>query len=269
MLFDFRDRNSLTAFSQAVLGLLTAMHSKLILVRATTAIIQGEKNYVQKNQSRHLQMESGKRGGSIMKKLLFSLLIVLSLFLSSCSAASTGTPISSIDNELPIATQLAVGTLKLEEGGQDVTAEQAEELVVYWQVYKELSQSETAAQAEMDGLVTQIQETMTDVQMQAITDMALTQQDVITAMQGMTVVSSDSSDSTVNVPSGGDMPAGGPPDGSGAPPDGGLAMDVSGAAPDMDQVQSLQSGAGLSGVTDAPSTLIDALIEVLQEKIAA
>jgi hypothetical protein len=205
-----------------------------------------------------------------MKKVLFSLLIVLSLFLSACSAASTGTPISSIDNELPIATQLAVGTLKLEESGQDVTAEQAEELVLYWQVYKELSQSETAAQAEIDGVVAQIQETMTDVQMQAITDMALTQQDVIAAMQGMTVVSSDSSESTVNVLSGGDMPAGGPLGGSGAPPDGGVTMDMgSGAVPDMDQVQSSQPGAGLSGVTEAPSTLIDALIEALQEKIAA
>jgi predicted nucleic-acid-binding protein len=39
---------ALTAYSQAVLGLLTAMNSKLILVRAKSAIIQGVKNYVQK-----------------------------------------------------------------------------------------------------------------------------------------------------------------------------------------------------------------------------
>ena len=204
-----------------------------------------------------------------MQKLLFSLLIVLSLFLYACSTASTGTPISSTDNELPIETQLAVGTLKLEEGGQDVTAEQAEELVVYWQVYKELSQSETAAQAEMDGLVAQIQETMTGPQLQAITDMALIQQDVLTAMQGMTVVSSDSSDTMVRSPSGGSMPAGGPPDGSGALPDGGIAMDVSGVAPAVDQAQNTQSSAGLSGTAVVPSTLIDAVIESLQQRIAA
>lgn len=222
-----------------------------------------------KNQSRHLQMESHTRRGYIMQKLLFSLLIVLSLFLYACSTASTGTPISSTDNELPIETQLAVGTLKLEEGGQDVTAEQAEELVVYWQVYKELSQSETAAQAEMDGLVAQIQETMTGPQLQAITDMALIQQDVLTAMQGMTVVSSDSSDTMVRSPSGGSMPAGGPPDGSGALPDGGIAMDVSGVAPAVDQAQNTQSSAGLSGTAVVPSTLIDAVIESLQQRIAA
>lgn len=204
-----------------------------------------------------------------MKKLLFSLLIVLSLFMYACSAASTGTPISSTDNELPFATQLAVGTLKLKEGGQDVTAAQAEELVVYWQVYKELSQSETAAQAEIDGVVAQIQETMTDSQLQAITDMALTQQDVLTAMQGMAVVSSSSSESTVSAPSGGNMPAGGPPDG-GALPDGGITMDIgSGAAPAMDQEQSIQSGVGLAQVAGVPSTLVDALIESLQQIIAA
>lgn len=199
-----------------------------------------------------------------MKKLLFSLLIVLSLFLYACSTASTGTPISSTDNELPIATQLAVGTLKLEEGGQDVTAEQAEELVIYWQVYKELSQSETAAQAEMDGLVAQIQETLTDPQLQAITHMALTQQDVLTAMQGMTVVSRNSSGTTFSSPFGGNMPAGGPPaDGGGAPPDGGMAIDGSGVAPAVDQVQSSQFVTELAGTAGVPSTLIDVVIESL------
>jgi len=222
-----------------------------------------------KYQFRHLQMESRTRRGTIMKKLLFSLLIVLSLFLYACSTASTGTPVSSTDNELPFAAQLAVGTLKLEESGQDVTAEQAEELIVYWQVYKELSQSELAAQAEIAGLVAQIQETMTDAQVQSIADMALTQQDMITAMQGMTVVSSDSSESMDNVPSGGNTPAAGPPDGS-TPPDGGMTMDMgSSAAPAMDQTQSSQSGVGLSGASGVPSTLIDALIEALQQKIAA
>ena len=222
-----------------------------------------------KNQSRQMQIESGTRRGNITKKLPFSLLIVLSLFLYACSTASTGTPISSTDNELPIATRLAVGTLKLEEIGQDVTAEQAEELVVYWQVYKELSQSETAVQAEMDGLVAQIQETMTDPQLQAITDMALTQQDVLTAMQGMSVVSSNSSDTTVSAPSGGDMPADGFPDGGGAFPGGGIAMDVSGVTRATDQAEDAQTNLDSIETAGVPSILIDAVIESLQQKIAA
>jgi len=85
----------------------------------------------------------------------------------------------------------------------------------------------------------------------------------------MTVVSSDSSDTMVRSPSGGSMPAGGPPDGSGALPDGGIAMDVSGVAPAVDQAQNTQSSAGLSGTAVVPSTVIDAVIESLQQRIAA
>jgi len=42
----FGTGKALTDYSQAVLGLLTAMDSKLIPVRAKIAIIQGVKNYV-------------------------------------------------------------------------------------------------------------------------------------------------------------------------------------------------------------------------------
>jgi hypothetical protein len=215
------------------------------------------------------QVEWGARIGIIMKKLLFALLIVLTVLLSACSTAATGTATNSTDNDLPIVTQLAVGTLELAESGPDVTAEQAEELVLYWQVYKELGQSETAAQAEKDGLVAQIQETMTDAQIQAITDMALTQHDVFTALQGVAMVSSSSGDSTVSAPSGGDIPAGGPFAGDGsAPLEGGIAMEVSGAAPAMDQAQSSQPVTGLTAATAVPSTLIDAVLESLGEKTA-
>jgi hypothetical protein len=125
--------------------------------------------------------------------------------------------------------------LKLAGTGQDISAEQAEELIILWQTYKQLSESDTAAQAEVDGLVVQIRESMTTAQRQAITDLQITQQDVFTAMQGVSVTTNSSSESTVSVPSGsasGGAPAGGPPsDGGGAPPDGGMGMDMGGGAP--------------------------------------
>jgi hypothetical protein len=117
-----------------------------------------------------------------MKKLVFPLLVILAIVLSACSSQSTGTSIPSANNDLPIETLLAVGTRKLDGTDQEVSVEQAEKLVLYWQVYKELSQSETAAQAEIDGLIAQIEETMTDDQMQAITDLSITQQDVLASM---------------------------------------------------------------------------------------
>lgn len=202
-----------------------------------------------------------------MKKFFFSLLMIFTIALTACSSQSTGTPVSSNNSDLPIETELAVGTLKLDGTDQDISFEQAEELVIYWQVYKELSQSETAAQAEIDGLVAQIQEAMTDDQMQAITDMNITQQDVFTSMQGVTVASSSASNSTVSLlsssSSGGSMPAGGPP------ADGGMPADMGGAAPapSTDQSQSVQAAPSIS--TGVPSALVEAVIQSLQQKIAA
>ena len=200
-----------------------------------------------------------------MKRLLTFTLIAL--LLTACSAASTGTPISSTENSLPIETQLAVGTLQLAGTEQDISTEQAEELLVYWQVYKELSQRDTAAQAEIDGLVAQIEETMTDAQMQAITDMGITQQDVFAAMQSASsVVSNASSDSTVSIPSGGSgMPAGGPPDGGG----GGMPSDMSGAAPAGTSSSQSATDTGSAVITGVPTTLVQAIIDTLQQKIVA
>lgn len=50
------------------------------------------------------QVEFDPRTGIIMKKLIFSLLIVLTVLLSACGAASTDTPTGSTDNDLSIAT---------------------------------------------------------------------------------------------------------------------------------------------------------------------
>jgi len=177
---------------------------------------------------------------------------------------------------MPTETQIAVGTLKLAGTGQDISVEQAKELVVYWQVYKELSQSQTAAQAEMDGLVAQIQETLSDDQMQAITDMKITQQDVLASMQGVMAASSGSGNSTVSLPASsansGGMPAGGPPEGGGIPPDGGaMSSDMGGAvsASGTGQTQSAQTSSDSAVTAEVPSALVEAVIQSLQEKIAA
>ncbi|HLO29749.1 MAG TPA: hypothetical protein VK249_11470 [Anaerolineales bacterium] len=209
-----------------------------------------------------------------MKRLFLPFLTILTIALAACSSLPTATSIGAANDDLPIETQLALGTLRLDGTDQEVSVEQAQELFVLWQVYKEISHSDTAAQAEVDGLIAQIQETMTAEQMQAITDMQITQQDVLSATQGMTVVSSSSDQNTVNIPSGsssdGGMPAGGPPAG-GAPPDGGMPMDMGSGAPASGTAQSLnvQTGSVLEGTTEVPSALVEALIELLQKKIAA
>ena len=209
-----------------------------------------------------------------MKKvyILSSLFVLL---LTACSASSARTAIGSTNTDLPIATQLAVGTLKLAGTDQAVTSDQAKELVVYWEAYRDLSQSQTAAQAEIDGLVAQIQETMTTDQIQAIAEMNISQKDVFASVQGVNVTTSNSNASSIKVSSsssgGAGMPAGVPPaDGGGAPPDGGMPSDLGGAASasGTNQAQSTQAGSGLA-TTSVPSALIEAVIQSLQKVIAA
>jgi len=76
-----------------------------------------------------------------------------------------------------------VGTLKLEGTDSAVDAQQAAELVPLWKAYLTLSGSDSAVQAELEALVTQIQETMTAEQARAIANMHLTAEDMAALMQ--------------------------------------------------------------------------------------
>jgi len=219
-----------------------------------------------------------------MKKLLLSVLMIFTIALTACSSTSstsTQVGLTQTENGLPTATQLVLGSLKLEDTTNSITSEQATELLPMWQVYEELLGSDTAAQEEIDALTEQIQETMTSDQMQAITDMQLTQQDMFTAMQGASTVTTSTSQSSSNItiPSGGGA-AGGPPDGGGGggggtPPDmggGGMPSDFSGAAPsDMGtgSTQNTQTTSSQAQTTSAPTVLVQLLIQTLQQKVAA
>ena len=203
-----------------------------------------------------------------MKRIALSILVIFSIALTACGSSSTGTPANSTtSNELPIETQLALGTLNLAGTEQDVTTDQAEELIILWKVYQDVSQSDTAAQEEVDALIDQIQETMTSEQMQAITEMSLTQQDVLTAMQSADVTSSTSvSTDSVSIPTGGgDMAGGAPPDGGGMPDDFGGTGPTTGT----DQTQSAESATSLAGTAGIPSTLVEMIIQSLELKVAA
>ncbi len=208
-----------------------------------------------------------------MKNISLSILMIFAIVLTACGSLSTGTPTgSTTSNELPIEAQLVIGTLNLGGTEQDVTEEQAQELSILWKVYEEISQSDTAAQDEIDGLIEQIQESMTTKQMQAITNMQLTQQDVFTATQGLAVASSSSqSDSSSVASPSGDM-AGAPPDGGGAPPDGSsMPADFGGAGSTTStgQAQDAQASLSLESSAGVPSALVEALIQSLEQKIAS
>jgi hypothetical protein len=75
---------------------------------------------------------------------------------------------------LPVSSQLAIGTLMLEDTESAVTVEQAGELLPNWQMLQALESSGTAADAELDAVLKQIQGAMTDEQLTTIKDMQLT-----------------------------------------------------------------------------------------------
>jgi uncharacterized lipoprotein len=121
-----------------------------------------------------------------MKKITLAVLTILILTLTACSSApNTANPASASQSglsagELPATTQLIIGTLKLEDTTQVVTAEQATELLPLWQTLQVLTDSDTAAEQEKEALIAQIQETMTAGQMQAIAAMNLGREDMMT-----------------------------------------------------------------------------------------
>jgi hypothetical protein len=101
----------------------------------------------------------------------------------SGAAAPNGTPAARNFNQpLPLAESLVIGTLKLQGTSNALDAQTAAALIPLWQAYAQLTGSNTAAQAEIDAVVSQIQTTMTPAQLQAITAMKLTRQDMLTEM---------------------------------------------------------------------------------------
>jgi len=219
-----------------------------------------------------------------MKKT--TILLIFALTLTACGT-SNANQISSkqASDDLPVAAQLVIGTLQLEGTEQAVTSAQAKELLPMWQVYQDISSSSTAAQAEVDGLIEQIQETMNAGQMQAITAMNLTQQDVFAAIQAQNITassggggqSSNSGGVSFGPPDGGGGMAGGaPPDagmGGGAPPDGGMGdmAGMGGTGPGTSTVQSQDPGAspGSGSSAGVPTVLIDTLIQYLEQIVSS
>ncbi len=107
-----------------------------------------------------------------------------STLLAACTAsnqtnanpAETGATLDSLPGNgapLPMGTKLLLGIFKLEGTPQAVTPEQANALLPLWKAVRSLSQSGTVAPQEIEALYAQIQEILTDEQIQTIEGMEL------------------------------------------------------------------------------------------------
>jgi len=194
----------------------------------------------------------------------------------STTSDSTGDTGSAADNSTALSEEmeLLIGTFKLEDTDLAVNSEQAAQLLPLWQVLQSLETSDTAASEEIAAVVNQIEATMTSQQMDAITAMKLTQQDVMSVMSEARVSANDSSASSSTGSSQSGFPAGGFDAGAaGGPPDGGGGgspgvVVVQGGDPGFDpqQMATAQAG-GQSGGSNSPIPLLNALIELLQKKV--
>jgi hypothetical protein len=224
-----------------------------------------------------------------MKKASFFLLICLLLAgLSGCAAQTTptGGPGAAGTGEavsgLSTLNKMAVGVFKLDGSANDLSAEQAQQMLVLWQAYVQLTDSDTTATQEKEAVVSQIQSTLTSEQLAAIEALNLRARDVNDLMQEKGLSANASTDKTTTTsstsnrggmgggPGGGGMPGGGMPGGGMA--DGGMGGQMPGAnaTPGADG-QMPAGGPGGGGYVDEASTqaIIEALIKMLQQKAAA
>jgi hypothetical protein len=114
------------------------------------------------------------------------------LGLAACTPAAGGDAAAGGEPSLPVLSdgyenalsaqgQLALGIVQLDETELAVDEVQAAELLPLWQALQSLQNSDTAAEAEINAVISQIQEGMAPEQIQAIVDMALTT-DSLTAL---------------------------------------------------------------------------------------
>jgi hypothetical protein len=231
-----------------------------------------------------------------MKKILLFLTAFALLFaLVACSKTASQTTQSGSSASLSTAAELLVGTIKLEGTDQAVTSDQAKQLLPLWQMLQSLSTSSTAATEEINAVVDQIKSLMTSDQMDKITAMNLTQQDVMTLMSQNGPTANGTEVSTPmalnGLPDSGSAPSGGMPSGGGAPsggmPSGGSAPSggnmPSGVVPPSGGVTSGGGDAGAAGgpgmsttpqavrsngmADQVPAPLLNELIQLLQEKV--
>lgn len=140
------------------------------------------------------------------KPISIYLLLVLTIVLSACGVGSADQDIAEAtavntgsdgsvsypynEDQIP-ANQLVVGTLQLEETELAVTSDQAQTLLTLWKAYRSLLESDTAAQAELQAVLNQIQSTMMVQQIEAIRDMEITQEEIADLVEELDLLPDD------------------------------------------------------------------------------
>ncbi|MCA9954453.1 MAG: hypothetical protein KC434_07020, partial [Anaerolineales bacterium] len=177
---------------------------------------------------------------------------------------------------LPVMSQLAVGTIQLEETDLAVDEALAAEILPLWQAVQSLSSSDTAASVEIEAVLNQIQDTMQPAQVAAIAAMNLTSDSLTDLMESGAITFGRGSGQGQGNGSGTGNGGFTPPEGfvpgqgggPGGGPGGGGFGGVSGETLSEDDLATRQaqfaSGDGLAAVQD--QAFVGAVIRLLQNK---
>ncbi|MCB8980061.1 MAG: hypothetical protein H6657_21835 [Ardenticatenaceae bacterium] len=184
------------------------------------------------------------------------------------------------NDALPVMSQLAVGTIQLEETDLAVDEALAAEILPLWQAVQSLSSSDTAASVEIEAVLNQIQDTMQPAQVAAIAAMNLTSDSLTDLMESGAITfgrgSGQGQGNGSGTGNGGFTPpegfvpgqGGGPGGVPGGGPGGGGFGGVSGETLSEDDLATRQaqfaSGDGLAAVQD--QAFVGAVIRLLQNK---
>lgn len=180
-------------------------------------------------------------------------------------------------NALPLPMQLSIGILKLQGTENEVDAETAKQLLTLWKAVKNLSNSDTASTIEIEALYKQIQRTMTKEQIEAISNMKLSSDNLMQISKelglavgngfGMGTISEErkATMEAAQASGGGGMMGGGP---GGGMPGGGMPGGMPGGAPPgQNSSSSGNSQNRPSQSSQMDSMLVDAVIKYLKSKI--
>ncbi len=225
-----------------------------------------------------------------MKKKLALIMAIVMILVSLTACGSSTTEENASEVDLTIAdtgTQFILGTLLLDGTENEVTIEQAASLLPLWQLYSTISTSDTAAQEEIDALVTQIQNTMTSAQITAIGKIDLAGQNAMQLMNESGLMENlgfdpaENGTSAAGLPDGFERPQGDIGTGGlgrqsggfseGARPGGGLGggtgQDITGMDPNAFATQ--RAEAGRTGSAGRSSQIyLQLLLSYLNEKVA-
>jgi len=218
------------------------------------------------------------------KKPLYLLTFLLVLILTACGGEASETNSNSgntADNErsfeTPIETQLMLGTVILEETAYAIDSDQATDLLPLWKAMRSLSGSDTTAQAEMEAIVNQIQDTMTADQMKAIEEMGVTMADMAGVAETLGIelgfdggsrfgdITPEMQETMEAMRESGEFPGGGQGRGGGQGTDGGF--DGAEVDPSVRETAIAERGGTLNRGFGINTELLDAIINFLETKI--